>query len=92
MTIQVTRESAVKRPSVCVALCFQEFTQGGDTTGTARPTKRVPVGADAVEDAPRRTCELTTLHSSPLVFVAVLMIDPKTGFLHANSIGYVSSN
>ena len=29
---------------------------GRDTAGTARPTKRVPVGAEAVEDAPLCTC------------------------------------
>ena len=45
---------------VCVNPCFQGFhltisivhAGGRDTTGTARPTKRVPVGAEAVEDAP----------------------------------------
>ena len=45
------------RGSFWIVLFLHVLLAGGrDTTGISRPTKRVPVGADAVGDTPLRTC------------------------------------
>ena len=60
------------------------FLAGGrDTTGISRPTKRAPVGADAVGDARLRTCSrfvscepvaLASLEMTPNLVVLFLLL------------------
>ena len=75
---------------MCVTLRPKEFllhAGGRVTTDTARPTKRVSVGAEAVEDAPLCTCikrNDSTGFPCRCWFVSMVvlrMISPKTGFL-----------
>ena len=78
--------------SVCVCVSpsvSKSFLQAGGrvTTDTARPTKRVSVGAEAVEDALLCTCiqrNDSTGFPCRCWFVSMVvlrMISPKTGFL-----------
>ena len=71
---------------------------GRVTTDTTRPTKRVSVGAETVEDAPLCTCvKRNDSTGSPCRcwFVSMLvlrMISPKTGFLARREFNLVISN
>ena len=77
--------------ALCVSHSVEEFllhAGGRVTTDTARPTKRVSVGAEAVEDAPLCTCiERTDSTGFPcrcwfVSTVVLRMIPPKQVSLH----------
>ena len=66
----------ISRVCVCVCVCVNPCSKGcdlpsrqaggRDTTGISRPTKRMPVSADAVGDAPLCTCSMNCCLSCPI--------------------------